>query len=594
MSVMGRVRRLARVAVRPQLLLLLALAGCGGSDSSLSAGGEPVSPGGIPPALAEGSRLVFVSTRDGNQEIYAMRGDGSEQRNLTRHPAEDLAAFPVGDGSRLLFLSQRGQPPGGVGLFAMDADGSDVRDLERPVQLWGGLNRVTVSPDGRTLAYLVVLGEDCSDHELVATEGPREPRLLGICGQGVSPLAFSPDGATVAVSAFDTNPGDGLLVGPADGSGLRVLVPDGPGLGFGFGSVAFSPDGRRIAFTAQRRGCEGAGCPEDEFPSITDVFVIGTDGTRLQRLTHTRRPESDPRWSPDGSKLAFVRSTEGVEGYRDEGTEIYVLDLASGQEVNVSNSEADDQGPVWSPDGRWLAFTSDRDDDQEVYAVRADGTELTRLTTSPGMDQVAAWRAAGPGPAPQIEVFSTSGRPFTPGVRNQGWWNWNPNGVNQDHNDNYFVGVSDEDEGEYRNFFTFDLSSLTGQVISARLEITRFGYGSPDPSETLGLFDVSTDARTLNNNVGVSAAIFEDLGTGTSYGTVEVSRSGEPADVLSVPLNAAAVADINAAAGGFFSIGGRLLSAEPHQTLFANSDDEGGVQRLVVETVRAGGAAASP
>lgn len=104
---------------------------------------------------------------------------------------------------------------------------------------------------------------------------------------------------------------------------------------------------------------------------------------------------------------------------------------------------------------------------------------------------------------------------------------------------------------------------------------------------------MSTEAQRLNRNNEVNAAVFEDLGTGTSYGTFEVSGSGEPSDILSLPLNEAALADINAAAGGFFSIGGRLLGAEVQQFLFGDSG-EGGVQRLVVETVPAGGAAASP
>ena len=111
-----------------------------------------------------------------------------------------------------------------------------------------------------------------------------------------------------------------------------------------------------------------------------------------------------------------------------------------------------------------------------------------------------------------------------------------------------------------RNFFTFDLSSLTGTVVSARLEVVRYFYDSPDDSETLGLFDVSTDAATLNNNTGTSATIFNDLGTGVSYGTFVVNRyTHSSTETLIFSLNAAAIADINAASG-FFSIGGSLQS----------------------------------
>src|SRR3989442_589784 len=112
-------------------------------------------------------------------------------------------------------------------------------------------------------------------------------------------------------------------------------------------------------------------------------------------------------------------------------------------------------------------------------------------------------------------IFNTSDSQFDPGVDNQGWWsNSMPN---IDFNANYFTGRSGVDE--LHSFFTFDLSSLSQTAVSATLEVVRYTYMSPDPTETLGLFDVTTDAATLNNNTGTSATIFADLGSGTSYGT---------------------------------------------------------------------------
>jgi len=108
-------------------------------------------------------------------------------------------------------------------------------------------------------------------------------------------------------------------------------------------------------------------------------------------------------------------------------------------------------------------------------------------------------------------------------------------------------------------------------------------------SETFGLFDVSTDAVTLNNNVGTSLSIYDDLGSGVSYGEFEILSEGLSTDVLSFELNAAAIADINAGKGGWFSIGGALLSfgspvGSGTEGLFGSSED-GGVQRLVLEVI---------
>jgi hypothetical protein len=89
----------------------------------------------------------------------------------------------------------------------------------------------------------------------------------------------------------------------------------------------------------------------------------------------------------------------------------------------------------------------------------------------------------------------------------------------------------------------------------------------PDHIEQWGLFDVTTNAAALNTSTNAQVMIdaFNDLGTGSSYGSfdVDVETTGNPArlsEVLSFPLNAAALSDINASAGGYFSIGGKWLS----------------------------------
>ena len=180
-------------------------------------------------------------------------------------------------------------------------------------------------------------------------------------------------------------------------------------------------------------------------------------------------------------------------------------------------------------------------------------------------------------------VFTTSDSPFDPGVKNQGWWYPSLSPANNDSNDNYLLG------GGYpgtRAFFTFDLSGLNLPALSATLRLTR--YSSEDSNErveTIGLFDVTTDAAIVNDNTGTSDAIYDDLGSGVSYGTFDVPGDGDPNDVLEFPLNQAALSDIDAAAGGYFTIGAALLSDDNFDSLFLFSGGPGGVQELVIEVV---------
>ena len=193
------------------------------------------------------------------------------------------------------------------------------------------------------------------------------------------------------------------------------------------------------------------------------------------------------------------------------------------------------------------------------------------------MAAVCALILAAPATAQAVstQTFTTSQSEFTPLVRNQGWWS--PTLENSDPNANYFVGRAEPDV--LRNFFSFDLSPAC-RASAVTLQLTRFDQTGP---LTYSLFDVSTPAPTLNANTGASAAIFADLGTGTTFGSFPVA-TGAQTDTLSFPLNAAGIAAFNAARGGFFSIGGSIGTSEATSgdNFIFGASGLGGTQQLVV------------
>lgn len=136
----------------------------------------------------------------------------------------------------------------------------------------------------------------------------------------------------------------------------------------------------------------------------------------------------------------------------------------------------------------------------------------------------------------------------------QGWWSaTNPN---YPQNGNYFVG---NNQGRLLNdFFSFNLSSFDGGATSAYLTITPTSYGANWDGLTYAVGGVSTPASILDNTDGTSAAIFADLGKG-NYGSY-LFGADYPGSVV-INLDSAALADINAATGGWFSVGGTLNAA---------------------------------
>jgi hypothetical protein len=175
----------------------------------------------------------------------------------------------------------------------------------------------------------------------------------------------------------------------------------------------------------------------------------------------------------------------------------------------------------------------------------------------------------------------------------RGWYD--DEGVHELYVTNYIVGECTADAcgfpfSEYRNYFIFDLSRVDRRIAGAslRLWLPAGGFTSPTGSEVFQLFDVVTDLEELGQRWGED--IFQDLGTGTSYGAFTVKEEAEYT-LLDLPLNAAAVAALNGAEG-LFAFGGAVTSLDDlmnDEIIFGESGNQRAF--LVLETVPLPGAA---
>ena len=117
---------------------------------------------------------------------------------------------------------------------------------------------------------------------------------------------------------------------------------------------------------------------------IGAIYTTEADGSNVQRLTSSPRHDVTPRWSPDGTKIAF-------ESIRDNNGEIYVMNADGSNQTRLTNNSAHDFSPIFSPDGTRIAFGSRRDNNSEIYVMNADGSNQTRLTNDPADDYSYAW-----------------------------------------------------------------------------------------------------------------------------------------------------------------------------------------------------------
>ena len=147
--------------------------------------------------------------------------------------------------------------------------------------------------------------------------------------------------------------------------------------------------------------------------------------------------------------------------------------------------------------------------------------------------------------------------------------------------DNLSYGAGEEVIFRYRDFFVFDLTGVNAYTTSATINIyspvspDQFfdGYQSADPFETYVLYDISTDVGDLTDGSGGVSA-YMDIGTGTSYGSYNVSAT-DNGQIVSITLNADALLDINSS-GGLFAIGGSVSTLDPapnNEIIFASSGE---------------------
>ena len=180
-----------------------------------------------------------------------------------------------------------------------------------------------------------------------------------------------------------TSPEIGVM--RTDGSLQRLLTHE-PGFDV---AAAWSPDGRRIAFTSSRS--QPAGDPGPPLP-YSELYVMNADGSHVRRITNNvNLVDYQPAWSPDGRLIVVARgpATPAPPGNVTGPTDLWIIDLASGREQQVTNSPSTWEGwPHWSPDGNRIAFEGDlvEPGNEDVYTVRTDGTGLQRLTTRQGFD----------------------------------------------------------------------------------------------------------------------------------------------------------------------------------------------------------------
>ena len=267
-------------------------------------------------------KILFTSSRDGNREVYMMNPDGSEQVNLTQHPARDAGGVWSPTGEQILFVSDRG---GVRDLYVMDADGTNVRRVFKK-KIRAQRYAATWSPDGKQFAYNYLDWD------------PRKSGLyLGTFGEeAVEPLPYghspewSPDGSEIACSVSHAL-GSRLTFINVDTRGREQPLPDKT---LQWQSTpCWSVTGDRLAISGNKHPIPAI-LDRDLHEAWNDkftVFILNRDGTGLRQLVEEAGPGAGPSaLSPDGSEVVYTQEING------QG-QIFKLDINSGVRTQLTH-----------------------------------------------------------------------------------------------------------------------------------------------------------------------------------------------------------------------------------------------------------------
>ena len=371
-------------------------------------------------AWSPDGKYILVSGRESDDSplgLFAVSRETGEKRRLINPPeqafGDALPAFSP-DGHTLAFVRMSG----GAGTgYLLDLD-ENLDPQGEPRQLiagqWNPAN-LTWTADGSEIVFASGRRGVASRLMRIAVEGGQQPRPLTSTGQNAMMPAVSREGnrlAFVRNTVAQTNIWRVGVTSPGGQAGVPTKFVSSSRLDF---DPRYSPDGEKIAFASDRSG-------------NLQIWVSAADGSNARQLTDRFDYAGYPDWSHDGKKIAFAAQTE-----RGKDFDIYVTSARGGVPRRLTTDPSLDFRPHWSRDGSWLYFVSDRGVGAKLtpWKMPAEGGEATRVSGGEALNvresldgkflyyyrwahypNGAIWRVSTSGGEESLVVSEVGGRAF--------------------------------------------------------------------------------------------------------------------------------------------------------------------------------------
>jgi tricorn protease len=339
----------------------------------------------FPRLSPDGKSVAFTSNRMGNDDVWVIPAAGGEARQLTFHSTADTVLYWTPDGKRIIFASNRSARPFGSPLYTVSVDGG----LPEPLPMDVGSNGM-IKQDGSTVAFNRLgarywrKGYQGNASDDIYIQDLKTKKITQLTGtnlqafrtkrQSVNPM-WGADGMI-----YFSSERDGIFniwkIATTGGEPTQVTFHKQDGVQF----PSMSPDGKTIAY-------------ENEF----ELWTLTVPGGSPKKVS------IDLEYDPKENLVQFVQSKGRVDGFApspegdyaaiDFHGEIFIVptDPEVGERRQVTSSSWRDRREVFSPNGRYVAYTSDESKEEEIWVFDRQAGTRKKLTTYPSFKTIGAW-----------------------------------------------------------------------------------------------------------------------------------------------------------------------------------------------------------